>query len=544
MRALSWLKSSKGEAGLVAATVMIAYAVLRFSPLVAVGAFHDDAIYLALGKAIASGEGYRSIYAVGQPVHLKYPPGLPLIYATLWAVHGSLGFVAAAARGLALVTCGAAAGVIWWLARTRLGLHRIHAAVWAVGPFLLEGSIQYFNLPIAEPYFMLGWAAALCLYYAVNGRTAARQQVPLAAALGLVLAATTLLRMQAIVMIPAFLLAMALERIRWRSVAACAVAATLPIVTWRLIHAGLAARGPISTQPDELPYTAWLQVESLGSLASFLGRAISYNWLAYWDGFPGYVSDLASAGTAILGLSGALALGGGVLLLRRHPAIVLSVAATVAIIMCWPWPQDRFVLAFVPFAGLLVGAAVQSALARCHARLRLAGYATLGLLVLSIGERQAFIRSLAYGEDDPREILGFNSAGYFLLDNSKFLLTVTGWVRERTEPAERLLVDSPAAIYLYTGRRGVAATPAESRIVPSVFDTPGRYLASRIRDDGITMVVLGSVVRHEFIRDVAAFYQRCPGLIQYVGPAQEWSVALFYRVVRNDPCMTEHFLKE
>lgn len=543
MPRLSRLKTPAGEAGLVAVAVMIAYAVLRMSPLFAIGAFHDDAIYLALGKAIASGEGYRSVYAVGQPVHLKYPPGLPLIYAALWAVSGSLLFVASAARTLAIVTCGAATGLIWWLARTPLGLNRIHAAVWAVGPFLLEGSIQYFNLAITEPYFILGWAAVLCLYYQMRGRTAERQPLLVAAGLGLTLAATTLLRMQAIVIIPAILLAMALDRMRWRTVAVSAVAAILPVMAWRLMHAHMAAHGPISTQPDEAPYSAWLELDGLGGTVSFLKRSFEVNWLAYWHGFPGYVSELKATGIVLLALFAVLAVAGSVLLLRRHPAVVLSLAATVAIIMFWPWPQDRFVLAVLPFAGLLIAAMVQEGLARCRPRLRLAAFATLGVLTLSIGGRQAFIRSFAYGGDNPRDIVGFSYSGYFLLANSKFLLTVSRWVREQAAPADRLLVDAPAAIYLYTGRQGVAATPAESQIVPSVFETPGRYLASRIRDDSVSVVVLGSVVR-QLTMDVGASYQRCPGLLKYVGAAQWWSVALFYRVERNDGCMNERLLRE
>lgn len=543
MPRLSRLKTPAGEAGLVAVAVMIAYAVLRMSPLVAIGAFHDDAIYLALGKAIASGEGYRSVYAVGQPVHLKYPPGLPLIYAALWAVSGSLAFVASAARTLALVVCGAAAGLIWWLARTHLGLNRGLTALWTIAPFLLEGSIQYFNLAIAEPYFILGWAAVLCLYYQMRGRKTERQQLLFAAGLGLALAATTFLRMQAIVMIPAILLAMALERIRWRTVAVSAVTAILPVMAWRLMHARMAAAGPISTQPDEAPYSAWLELDGLGGTVSFLKRSFEVNWLAYWHGFPGYVSELRATGIVLLALVAVLAVAGSVLLLRRHPAVVVSVAATVAIIMFWPWPQDRFVLAFLPFAGLPIAAMVQEGLARCRPRLRLAAFATLGVLALSIGGRQVYIRSFAYADQNPRDILEFSYAGYFLLANSKFLLTVSRWVRERGAPTDRLLVDAPAAIYLYTGRQGVAATPAESQIAPSVFETPGRYVASRIREDSVNVVVLGAVDR-ELTLDVAAFYQQCPGLLKYVGAAQWWSVALFYRVERNDGCMNERLLRE
>ena len=55
MPTLSRLKTPAGEAALVAVALMIAYAVLRMSPLFAIGAFHDDGIYLALGHLPESG---------------------------------------------------------------------------------------------------------------------------------------------------------------------------------------------------------------------------------------------------------------------------------------------------------------------------------------------------------------------------------------------------------------------------------------------------------------------------------------------------------
>jgi len=35
----------------------------------------------------------------------------------------------------------------------------------AVGPFFLDAVIQYFNIPLSEPYFVCGWATALVLTY-------------------------------------------------------------------------------------------------------------------------------------------------------------------------------------------------------------------------------------------------------------------------------------------------------------------------------------------------------------------------------------------
>jgi hypothetical protein len=63
----------------VGAFVLVAYLLLRISPYLTLGALPDDGIYVTLGRALANGDGYRSIYSVGDPVHAKYPPGLPLL---------------------------------------------------------------------------------------------------------------------------------------------------------------------------------------------------------------------------------------------------------------------------------------------------------------------------------------------------------------------------------------------------------------------------------------------------------------------------------
>src|SRR5690606_32694246 len=51
-----------------------------------VGVFQDDGIYTILGKALASGEGYRYPNLPGAPPATHYPPGYPLFLALLWRV--------------------------------------------------------------------------------------------------------------------------------------------------------------------------------------------------------------------------------------------------------------------------------------------------------------------------------------------------------------------------------------------------------------------------------------------------------------------------
>src|SRR2546428_14119469 len=66
---------------LVAGLVVLAHLALRAADRLLIGAFNDDGAYVALGKALAGGLGYRLIYLVGDPVAVKYPPGLPPLVA-------------------------------------------------------------------------------------------------------------------------------------------------------------------------------------------------------------------------------------------------------------------------------------------------------------------------------------------------------------------------------------------------------------------------------------------------------------------------------
>ena len=79
----------------VAVVVFIAYAISRPTPVATLGRLYDDVVYLSVGKSIADGHGYRSAQLVGTPVHVKFPPLLPAIYALGWRAFRSLDAVAA-----------------------------------------------------------------------------------------------------------------------------------------------------------------------------------------------------------------------------------------------------------------------------------------------------------------------------------------------------------------------------------------------------------------------------------------------------------------
>ena len=59
---------------IVGGLVVLAHLALRAADRILIGAFNDDGAYVALGKALAGGLGYRLIYLVGDPVAVKYRP--------------------------------------------------------------------------------------------------------------------------------------------------------------------------------------------------------------------------------------------------------------------------------------------------------------------------------------------------------------------------------------------------------------------------------------------------------------------------------------
>src|SRR2546428_9015968 len=117
----------------------------------------------------------------------------------------------------------------------------------------------------------------------------------------------------------------------------------------------------------------------------------------------------------------------------------------------------------MPFAGLLGASTLQLGVTRGSVMSRRLAYALLGVVALMGGVRQVALRraaeaALASGAPPPPEN---RSPLYVLAGNSRYIFGVVSWVRANTTSQDRIMVDAPAAVYLYTGRKTAAAAPAE-----------------------------------------------------------------------------------
>jgi hypothetical protein len=114
--------------------------------------------------------------------------------------------------------------------------------------------------------------------------------------------------------------------------------------------------------------------------------------------------------------------------------------------------------------------------------------------------------------------------------NSRYIAFLSEWARTHTTPQDRLLVDAPAGIYLYSGRLTVPASPDQPDYAPSVFRYPGGYLAARILEDSVTIIATGD--EGTLLGDIRTIARTCPAVLQREIPNAE-----VYRVTRDDACL-------
>jgi hypothetical protein len=524
------------EAVGVAAVVAVLHVLFRLSSVFPFGVYDDDGVYVTLGKAIAQGDGYRSIHLVGAPLQMRYPPGLPLLLSVPWALGGSIETVRTTVAVVQVLVTAGAAALIWWIGRRDLNLSPVPLVVCAISPFVLDATIQFFNLPLSEPYFVLGWAITLALAPGLLRETPA-PAAGRAAAMGLVLAGTTLFRAAGIALLPA-VLGTLLWRRRWAAASVCAVACLVPLAAWAGLRAIWAARGPVSSSPDDLGYWRWLGGEGPMAAIASAARAVGGNTLSYLREFSSTMFSVRAVGFVFLGAAIIAAAAACVRLRAAHTPLVLTALCATALTLLWPFAQGRLVLPLLPFLGLLTASTVEVGVRKTAPGLALGWSASLVAILVVVTLRQVDLRGAA-----ARAFLAGDlpapqnwSPTIPLTFRSRFIYQVVNWVKHHTSPDDRIMVQTPSGVFLYSGRRTVSALPSESGLGPSVFAVPGRYLAQRILTDSLTVAVW-TLATIGLGHDIEAVQAHCPHVLTQVSPSPQ--PPIYYRVVRDNDCLRD-----
>lgn len=520
----------RGEVGRLDQTVMIGlaamlgYLLLLPHPYLA-GAYGDDASYVMLARALAHGIGYRSTWLPGSPVHVQYPPGLPAVLSVAWALGGGPRTVMWTARLLDVLLVGTTAGLLWRVARRRVGVGPHYAALFAIGPFFLDSALQYFGLALAEPWFMALWAVALLMAYRSDEDDGA------GALAGVALGLAALFRTQALVLLPALAVGVGLRTKRVRPASLALGAGLAPVLAVAVVRwAMLRATGPASGQTS---YLSDLLAHAGGSLAG-LPSNVWFNVRGYTLLFSLYTSFWLPLGVLLVAAFAALAVSGGVRLWRAHPELVCTCAANAAVILLWPYNIDRFVVSALPFVGVLAAAGAERLAGGARGHGRLVVQAVALVLAAQVAARQVQLRRQGLSDVATGARPAFWTPSWEVPYFGRFIELSSAWLRASTAPDARVLTPWPVAIALNADRRSFdpeGPLPGEVGKVDAA-----AAIASLVVRDSIDVVVVAHGDQR-VARGVRELRARCPSALSPAGSVGPYGLPAFYRVTRSVDCL-------
>ena len=414
-----------------------------------IGVFYDDAQYLVLAKALATGQGFRFINLPGAPLATHFPPGYPAFLALLWRIAPTFPENVALFKFANALLLAAAAVFTGALARRTLGMPRALATASALAGTVTIPSLVLSSAVMSEPLFLA--LLIPLVMWAERAMTDTESPAPLrrAVLLGAAIAAVALVRTHGIALAAAVLL-LYLRRRRYREAAACAIATIAVLAPWALWVAAHNDALPPLVRGAYGSYAAWLGEGWRAWGVHLLVVTVPDNVATIWMTVVRSIAPKGPFLDAIIGGSYLVLSGFGVAAVRRRaPVTLLFIGWYLAIVVVWPFSPLRFVWGIWPLMMLLPACGLWAAWSSAIVRRGLVAPLAFGAmaLVLLLG------------------ILTFNVQGYanaWWSSNARFharrVLPQLAWVARATAPNDIVASDAEAAVYLYTGRRTVPVT--------------------------------------------------------------------------------------
>ena len=440
--------------GVLVAATALAIALIAV-PNWPAGVFQDDGIYVILGKALATGEGYRYLNLPGAPYATHYPPGYPLFLALLWKVSPQFPqnvalFSFASAGFLALAAFGT-----FRFAHTRLGLSALGAGVVAIAGSVSMPAIIFGVFVLSEPMFMALLLPVLIYAERVSERAGWRD----ALFVGLAGGALAMVRTTAMFVVPAFVLVLLFRR-RFVPAVCALVGCAVFLVPWHLWVVAHAAEIPPILLGKYGPYDAWLINAIREHGLPFVLQVMWTNARALygmlWVMFTGSeTSPVILHPPVVIAALIVLALGAW-RFARRAPVTAWFMAAYMALVVVWPFEPTRFVWALLPLFSAMValgiGAVIEWSPSAAPMRYaRIPSLAACGALVAGFAWYNVTGVRQQWRDSVPRV-------------TAARATPVVEWVRASTRPTDVIAMEDDPLLYLYTGRRTIPVgtfTPEE-----------------------------------------------------------------------------------
>jgi hypothetical protein len=436
---------------LVAALTLVA-AMHAIEPL-PVGVFYDDAQYVILAKALATGKGYRFLNLPGTPLATHFPPGYPAFLALLWRLAPNFPENVALLKfaNAGLLAC--AGFLVFRFARRRLELPLAIALAASLAGTAAIPALVLSSAIMSEPLFLVALLPVLVWSERATQTTVrddTRRQLGTALAIGACIGMVALIRTHGVALTAA-VVATYISRGRRRAAIACALGSLMVLTPWVLW---------VALHNDGLPelvrgaygsYSSWLTSgfrtegwhllavtvpDNLATIGISTVRSITPGNRPLLDVGIG----LVFAGFTVAGLR---------LSWRRARVLTAFTACYFAIVLVWPFSPLRFIWAIWPLLMLFPAMGIvvmwRTAAVRRGAGARIAVAAAAAMLAISLVVFNA---------------LGFTKGWWS--SNARFharrVLPQIEWVARFTSERDIIASDAEGAVYLYTGRQGVPLT--------------------------------------------------------------------------------------
>lgn len=411
------------------------------------GVYHDDGIYIATAKSLASGHGYRLINLPGAPLQTKYPPLYPVLLAFIWKLWPAFPDNLLAMQWLTLLMSGLSVSLCYYYAAKYGYFSRPVALAAALFCATSHFVLYYSTLPLSEMPF----ACLLCLaLFSLDNFLRTRSPTPVATFfLILLLTVPFLTRTIGVALIPVALIVLFLRhRLSW----SLGVGSGLIVSAWLV----WAAIQPKPLDPFAVYYTSyaswWLQL--IGIKNELRVVALNFLYLLNSVGSLGttVIPRLASFEPTLGWLTipfGASSLVGIYLGVRNWQILPCFLSAYLLIVILWPWPPSRFV---IPILIFLLGYSLNwiwNLMATGRGLRAKKGMAALICAILLIGNvwetcrvaqfnRRMHYPSLIAASETPVAWSSFSN--------------IFSWIKANTRPTDVIASPLDSMVFLYTGR--------------------------------------------------------------------------------------------
>ena len=310
------------------------------------GIWHDDGVYVLLGRSLAEGDGLRYVGIPGAPLAPKFPPLFPLLLSLIWLLSPNFPENVPLLGGFNLVVTALAAGVFATYLGKVLKLSApfalsITALIWISAHLWRVASV-----PLSEPIFLLILLGALWAGGRMEGKKEIGPVVLFLLVGGCAFYARTLGIAVLVAGIATLLLGGRRRAALWTALGTLAL--LLPWLFW--------SRQAADSIPEPLldtlgPYGGWLSAQILlhpWDFASFVlanaGQILGQTIILIVPGLsrPPLLLGLLVVPIFLLGLWE---------LFKRSRILPLTLCLSLGILLIWPFQETRL---FVPLQPLLM----------------------------------------------------------------------------------------------------------------------------------------------------------------------------------------------